>query len=120
MVSRKQKAEFIIRFFARLLSIIYANFIIIFSLDVFEEIEYLGFWKKTFALFIHLIPGLIILIIFLLSWKKEWISGLLCLSLAIAYSMFTWGWFEWTVYCVIAGPLIMMGILFLISFFLKK
>lgn len=118
MISRKQKTEYITKFVARLLSLLYAGFISIFSLDVIDE--HLGFWKTVLTLFIHLIPTFIILLIFLLSWKKEWLSGLLCLSLAIAYFIFAWGKFKWDVYCLITGPLILTGILYLLSWFYKS
>ncbi len=118
MFSRKQKTEYITKFVARLLSLLYAVFISIFSLDVFDE--HLSFWKTVLALFIHLIPTFIILFIFLLSWKKEWLSGILCLLLAIVYFYFSWGKFKWDVYCLIAGPLIMIGILYLLSWFYKS
>ena len=105
-------------YLARILSVLYAVFISIFSFDVFEE-KY-SFWKMILALFMHLIPTCLLLIIFWISFKKEWIAGLLYLIIGISYIFLAWGKFYWSVYFMIAGPLITIGILFFISNFLKN
>ena len=103
---------------ARILSLLYAAFISIFSFDVFEE-KY-SFWKMILALLMHLIPTFVLLIIFWISFKKEWIAGLLYLLLGIMYILIAWGKFYWSAYVMIAGPLITIGVLFYISNFLKN
>ena len=53
----------------RILSIIFMVFLFLMSLDVFEE--GLNFWQTALALLIHNIPAIILLIITIVSWKKE-------------------------------------------------
>ena len=103
---------------ARILSILFALFISIFAMDVFSE--GFGFWKTMLALFIHLLPALLVIIILLLSWRWEWIGGVIYSILGIAYIVYGWGKFDWTAFIFISGPLFLLGILFLIAWYQKK
>ncbi len=51
----------------RILCLLFAGFISLFALDVFEENR--GFWNTTLALLMHLIPTGILLLILALSWR---------------------------------------------------
>jgi len=97
----------------RIICIIFAVFISLFALDVFSE-GY-GIMKTLLALLIHLIPTGIILIVLLISWRWEWIGALLFIALSVFYLVFTWGRFPWITYLVISGPLLLVGLLFLIN-----
>ncbi|MBM4167746.1 MAG: hypothetical protein FJ215_01105 [Ignavibacteria bacterium] len=101
----------------RILSILFAAFISLFALDVFAEGS--GFWETVLALLIHLIPTFIIVAILTLSWKREWIGGILFLALGILYIVFSWGKFPWTTYVAKAGPLVLTGLLFLVGWRLR-
>jgi len=101
----------------RVPTVLFALFISLFALDVFAEGA--GFWKTTLALLIHLIPTFIIIAILVLSWKREWIGGILFIALGIVYVVFTWGRFPWSTYLAIAGPLVLTGVLFLIGWQLR-
>jgi hypothetical protein len=97
----------------RILCLLFAGFISVFALDVFEENR--GFWSTMLALLMHLIPTGILLLILALSWRWEWIGGLLCSALGTFYVIAFWGRFHWSVYVIIAGPLFLVGVLFLLS-----
>jgi hypothetical protein len=103
---------------ARILSIAFAVFISIFALDVFSE--NIGFRKTVAALFIHLLPTLIVVVVIVISWRKAFIGGIFYTILAILYIAFSWGKFDWTAYALIAGPLMVLGILFFFIWYQKK
>jgi|ERR1019366_5417000 hypothetical protein len=108
----------IIGWTARIISIAFAVFISIFAMDVFSE-GY-GFWNTALALFMHLIPTFLIILILILSWKREWIGGSVYTILGILYIVFAWGKFDWSAYALISGPIFILGILFFISWYQKK
>ena len=59
----------------RVLCILFALFLCMFSLDVFEE--GLGFWGTSLALMVHLIPVYIVIIALVIAWRWEWIGAML-------------------------------------------
>ncbi len=73
----------------------------------------------TLALLMHLIPSAIIIIVLVVSWRWEWIEGILFIMLGAMYKVLYWGRFHWTVYLMISGPLLLTGILFLINWLYK-
>lgn len=95
------------------LCILFALFVSLFALDVFGE-GY-GFWETIVALLIHLVPTGIILVVLALSWRWEWIGGILFIALGAWYLVASSGQFHWSAYLVISGPLFLIGILFLIN-----
>ena len=101
----------------RILSILFALFISLFALDVFDA-GY-SFWQTLLALFIHLIPTFVILIVLAFSWHREWIGGIFFIAFGIYYIVAAWGKFVLSVYFLISGPLFLVGILFLINWFYK-
>lgn len=92
----------------RVLSIAFALFISIFALDVFG-VGY-SFWETVLALFMHLVPTFLVLIVLVIAWRWERVGALLFVVLAGLYlSRFgaeSWSW-------IIAGPLLLLAVLFL-------
>jgi hypothetical protein len=103
---------------ARIICIAFAIFISIFSLDVFSE-GY-GFWKTIFALLLHLIPTFLIFLVLILSWRWEWIGGIIFSILGIVYIIAGRGKTDWSAIVFISGPLFILGILFFIGWYQKK
>lgn len=101
----------------RILCILFALFISLFALDVFGA-GY-SFWQTLLALFMHLVPTFVILIVLAFSWRREWIGGILFIAFGIYYIVAAWGKFVLSVYFLISGPLFLIGILFLINWFYK-
>ncbi len=102
----------------RVLSIIFLAFLSLFALDVFEG--RLGFWQTMQALFMHLIPVFVLLVILILAWRWEWI-GAAFYGLA---GLFYVGWVVLTprpfppvqrlvMIILIAGPALVIAALFL-------
>lgn len=110
----------------RILSIIFILFLALFSLDVFEG-NY-GFWGTILGLFMHNIPSIVLLIVLLISWKHEWVGGIVFILAGLAYILmllrtalinsFEWYMLSWAIQ--IAGIAFLIGILFLIGWLKKK
>ena len=114
----KQPMKRILFWAPRILGILFAAFISIFALDVFGE-GY-GFWKTILALLMHLIPTGIILIVLAMSWRWEWVGGILFPALGVLYLVWSWGRFPWSVYLVMSGPLVLVGVLFLLNWVYRR
>ncbi len=74
-----------------------------------------GFWRTTLALMMHLIPTGIVLVLLALAWRWEWVGGVLFPALGLFYLVTSWGRFHWSAYVFIAGPLFLLGALFLLN-----
>jgi hypothetical protein len=104
--------------FPRVLCILFALFTSIFALDVFSE--HSGIWNILVALVMHLIPTFIIVIVLIISWRWEWIGAIIFIILSLFYVVWTWGRFPLVTYLTIAGPLFLIGVLFLLNWVYKS
>jgi hypothetical protein len=95
----------------RVLCIAFAIFLSLFALDVFNE--GLGVWKTILALSIHLIPTAFVVVVLALSWRWEWVGGLLYIAAGTRYLFLARGHPPWVL--VISGPLFIVGALFLVN-----
>jgi hypothetical protein len=102
----------------RILSIIFAIFLSLFALDVF--LEGYDVLDTLIALFIHLIPAFIVLIVLALSWRREWIGGVGYLILGALYMILFWDPSRWVAYLMISGPLFLIGILFFMNWINRR
>jgi hypothetical protein len=115
-VSRSDK---LLTWTPRALGFLFVLFVSLFALDVFGE--NLGFWGTLFALFMHLIPSLVILLAVLLSWRWPWLGAVIFLG---------WGvWYLWMVISrdlpitwalVMAFPPFLVGALFLTGWWRRR
>jgi hypothetical protein len=101
----------------RILCLLFAIFISLFALDVFQEGQ--GFFRTLLALLIHLIPTAFILIVLAAAWRWEWVGALVYIALGIFYIIEVWGRFPWSTMAIISGPLFLIGILFLLNTLFK-
>ena len=102
----------------RILSIIYIIFLSLFAMDVFGE-SY-SFLETIVALFMHLIPSLILAGITFLAWKKEKAGGIIFILLGIIFTIFFNTYREIISFLLISLPIFIIGILFLMNHFKKK
>ena len=102
----------------RLLCLVYAGFLSVFALDVFNE--GLAFWDSILALFMHLIPSFLILIIVAFTWKWELVGAITLPVIGSSYIIASYGRFPIPTYLLIAGPLFIAGALFLASILTRK
>jgi len=99
----------------RVLSMMFAAFISIFAADVFGHAA--GFWQTFLALLMHLIPTFLIVAILVVSWRREWIGGILFIALGVLYIVWAWNkpFGIWSTFLMIAGPPVLVGALFLLN-----
>ncbi len=102
----------------RILCIVFAGFVSLFALDVFSE-GY-GFWETVIALLIHLVPTAIILVVLVVSWRREWVGAIAFNALAVLYIVMSRGQFNWSIYVIMSGPLSFVGFLFLLNLLYSK
>ncbi len=107
----------VIRWLPRILSIGFVLFLSLFSLDVFSE--YSG-WSAVLPFLIHLIPSFILLGVVLISLKYDLVGAVVFFGFAVFYVFAVGFGRPWSWYAFISGPAIIVGILFLISWFQNK
>jgi len=95
---------------------LYAVFVSIFALDVFEG-GY-GFGQTMLALFVHLVPAAMIIVVLVISWRKEWLAAIVFFAAGILYLLSNLQHLDWVP--PISGPLWLMGILFFVSWLQRK
>jgi hypothetical protein len=102
----------------RILCLLFAAFISIFALDVFDGHH--GFWQTALALGMHLIPTFVLLAALALCWRWEWIGAILFPALGVLHLVAMRGRFPWSTYAIIDGPLLLLGVLFLLNWRERK
>ena len=102
----------------RILTILFILFISLFALDVFAE----GYkWYEVLAaLFMHLIPSIALLIALIIAWRWPGIGGLLFLVITASFIFFFKLYREWNIALLIAGPPLLVGVLFLADWFSRR
>jgi len=96
----------------RLLGLAVCLFLGLFALDAFDGRQNLARSLADFAF--HLLPVLLLGAIVLLSWRRPWIGGVVFIAVAVLYATaLARGRLDWI--AVIAGPLFVVGLLFLWS-----
>jgi len=100
----------------RVLSILFAVFLSLFALDVFDVFgEGYDLWDTIVALLIHLVPTYIVVIALVIAWRWGWVGTILFTALALFYLVWSWEQFHWSAYMAISGPLVLVGVLFLVN-----
>jgi hypothetical protein len=112
---KRKPAQQLLYWAPRALCIVFAAFSSLFALDVFNEGQ--GFWVTALALLMHLIPTFLVLIVLAVSWRREWIGGILFIVLAVLYVVWSWNkpFASWFTFVLMAGPLVLIGALFLLN-----
>ena len=107
MNQRKSKICF---WLGTLCSLLFAAFLCVFALDVFNDTS--GFAKTVIALSIHLIPAAAVVVVLGITWWKESLGAAIFLAMGAAYLFMTWDRMHWSAYVVISGPLFLIAALF--------
>jgi hypothetical protein len=101
----------------RILSIIFICFLALFSLDIFGN-GY-NFWQTIVGLFMHNIPSMILIVILIISWKREIVGGIVFILAGLLYIiMLLKGGIEpYQIFWIlpISGPAFLIGVLFLMN-----
>jgi len=96
----------------RILTIIFIIFLSLLALDVFAEYN---FPEVLIALFMHLIPTFILIVITIIAWKWETIGGIIFIILGILYMILAGSRGHLLASLILAGPLFLIGILFILN-----
>lgn len=102
----------------RVLSIALILFLMVFSLDVFDES--LSFWQTVLGLFMHNLPSLVLAIIIWISWKYEIVGGVAFILAGLAHLILSIKGGRGVAFLIIDVPAFLVGILFLVGWFKKK
>jgi hypothetical protein len=107
----------IIIWLPRILGIGLVLFLSLFAADVFGE--YSG-WQLAIALFMHLIPSLVLLAAVAIAWKRELFGAIAFLFGAIFYVCVIGFDGHWTWYAFISGPAVVVSALYFAAWRQKR
>jgi len=112
----------------RMICILAILFVSMFALDAFEP--GLTIWQQIGGFLMHLIPSFVLLGVLLVAWKWELIGGIILTVIGLGLSPFVFmlnhnrNHFSvgasFGIIMMITFPFVVIGILFIISHFLKK
>jgi len=122
-----KKSIRIIHWVPRIICILAILFISMFALDAFEP--ELTIWQQLVAFFMHLIPSFILVALLIVAWKWELIGGIIFTIIGVGlsplifqhnYAMNQSVSLSIFIILMITFPFIVVGILFIVSHFMKK
>jgi len=111
----------------RILCILAILFVSMFALDSFSPGHTI--WQQLGTFFIHLIPSYILTAILIIAWKWEKIGGIILIVIGLALSPFVFMlnynrthsvWVSLFIIAMITFPFVVVGILFITSYNMKK
>jgi hypothetical protein len=102
----------------RILGSLFAIFLSVFALDAFQDGRSL--WSNALALLMHLLPTALVALLVALAWRHELFGAIVFSCLGVLYIVWARGRFNWLAYAFIAGPLFVVGSLFLASWVRKR
>ena len=94
----------------RLAGLMVSAFLAVFALDAFTNDSFAD-GLREFA--IHLIPAIVVGVLVTIAWRYERAGAAGFFLLAVGYAIAARGRLDWV--AVISGPLVLVGILFLVS-----
>ncbi len=106
-----KRSDAVLLWAPRILGILVCLFLSLFALDAFSEGKTVLEGLRGFL--VHVSPMVVLLGVVGLSWRREWVGGVVFTALAVAYAYFARQHPSWIV--VVAGPVFLVGILFLAS-----
>jgi hypothetical protein len=122
-----KKTISIVHWIPRILCILAILFIGMFSLDSFDPKLTLG--QQLLGFLMHNIPTLILIAILIVSWKWEFIGGIIFIAVGVVFTpiIFMMNYhmnhsvgITLSIVMMITFPFIVIGSLFIVSHFLKK
>lgn len=111
----------------RIICILAILFISMFAADSFAP--ELTFWQQMGGFMMHLIPSFILIALLIVAWKWEYIGGIIFIVIALGLSPFVFMLnynrnhsvgMSLGIILAITFPFVLVGILFIISHFMKK
>ena len=112
------KKTSILNWVTRGLIILYVLFISLFALDATEGIATVG--EKVIAIFMHLLPSLLLLFVLLIVWKRQLIGAILFMVLAIVFTVFFNTYKDLIIFLIISLPLFVISLISYLSYKYSK
>ena len=115
------------RWLPRILCILAILFISMFALDSFGH--GMSLWQQLSAFFMHLVPSFVLILFLIVAWRWEFIGGVIFVITGLGFMPFIYmmnyqmnhsAWMSVGVIMMINFPFILVGILFILSHFLKN
>jgi len=117
----------VLHWLPRIICIMGILFISMFSIDALNS--ELTIWQQIWSLSMHLIPSFVLILLLLLSWKRELIGGIIFMIIGLGFSPIIFIhnfkmnqsiWMSLGVISVITIPFAIVGVLFILSHYRKK
>jgi cell division protein FtsW (lipid II flippase) len=117
----------VLHWLPRIICIMGILFISMFSIDALNS--ELTIWQQIRSLSMHLIPSFVLILLLLLSWKRELIGGIIFMIIGLGFSPIIFIhnfkmnqsiWMSLGVISVITIPFAIVGVLFIVSHYRKK
>lgn len=117
----------VLHWLPRIICIMGILFISMFSIDALNS--ELTIWQQILSLSMHLIPSFVLILLLLLSWKRELIGGIIFMIIGLGFSPIIFIhnfkmnqsiWMSLGVISVITIPFAIVGVLFILSHYRKK
>jgi cell division protein FtsW (lipid II flippase) len=117
----------VLHWLPRIICIMGILFISMFSIDALNS--ELTIWQQILSLSMHLIPSFVLILLLLLSWKRELIGGIIFMIIGLGFSPIIFIhnfkmnqsiWMSLGVISVITIPFAIVGVLFIVSHYRKK
>ena len=102
----------------RALTALVVMLLAIFALDVFDGEQ--SFKESVLGFLIHIIPSYSLLVTLLIAWKRPLYGGFLLLVCALFFTAYFHTYREIFTFMIISVPIIIVGVLFILSYFLCK
>lgn len=128
LIRNKMKTSIkVFHWLPRIICILAILFVSLFAADAFAH--ELTIWQQLGAFFIHLIPSFILLAFLIVAWKWEKIGGIIFMVIGFGLSPFVFQHnynmnhsigMSLGIILMITFPFVIVGILFIVSYFMKK
>ncbi|MBM3325861.1 MAG: hypothetical protein FJY65_02600 [Calditrichaeota bacterium] len=102
----------------RVLCILFALFLMMFSLDVLAGNPNLK--DAVIGLIMHNIPVFALLIVLWFAWRWEWVGAVIFPAVGVFYIVWGWGRIHISAFFLISGPLFVVGLLFLLNWIYRN
>jgi hypothetical protein len=99
---------------ATCIAILYAFALLIFAADVFIKEQSIS--QRVSDSFMHLIQTALVLLFVVVGYKKPLVGSIIFAVMAVTYIITGWTSLHWTAHVLIAGTLLVVGILYTIAY----
>jgi hypothetical protein len=96
------------------LGVLYALALLIFAADVFSNEQNIA--KTFYDVCLHLIPTAIVLLFVVVAYNRPLIGAIIFLVLGLMYVITGWSSMHWTAHVLIAGPLLVLSMLYITAY----